>query len=121
MSLHPQVKMDQSTPYSALSIGHDLSPPMIGEMGGPRVVPIIPYKHASKWNSTIYKQGDPFTVNFDTHGMPSGFGVKHGDLASYSASIMNTVIVRGGDPVFFPARGKRIQFRIVVGFIANFM
>lgn len=92
----------------------------MSDLEGPRFVPIIPYKRASKWNSTVYKQREPFTVTFDTRGMTAGYGVQHGDLASYSAVIMSTVIVRGEESVCFPPPAKKIQFRIVVRCIGDF-
>lgn len=113
MTLHPPIKMHQSTSYSSL-----IPPPVIDGPTGAGLVPIIPYKRASKWNSTVNKHHDPFVVNFDTRGMPEGYGVKHGDLTSYSLMIMNTVIVRGSDTVRFPP-GKKIQLRIVVSSTGN--
>ncbi|KAF9649655.1 hypothetical protein BDM02DRAFT_3113504 [Thelephora ganbajun] len=111
MSLHPPVKIGQASAYSALSINPP--PHAINDLRGPRVVPILPYKHASKWNTTMYRQHEPFTVTFDTRGMSAGYGVQHGDLSSYSAAIMNTVIVCGGEPVCFPTPSRKIQLRIV--------
>jgi hypothetical protein len=92
---------------------------MVDGPAGARVVPIIPYKHSSKWNSTVGRHREPFVVTFDTRGMPEGYGVKHGDLTSYSLMIMNTVIVRGGDTVRFPTPGKKIQLRIVVSYTGS--
>lgn len=68
----------------------------------------------------MYKQHEPFTVTFDTWGTTAGSGVQHGDLASYSAVVMNTVIVRGEEPVCFPPPTKKIQFRIVVRHFEHF-
>ena len=65
----------------------------------------------------MYKQREPFTVTFDTI---AGYGVQHGDLASCSAAIMNTVIVRGAEPVCFPPPARKIQFRIVVRDVGHF-
>ena len=63
---------------------------------------------------------EPSVVTFNTLGMPEGYGVRHRDLASYSLTIMNTVIAHGSDPVQFPSPVNKIRFRIVVGFIGGF-
>jgi len=109
MSLHVPIQRDQATVYSALSSIH--SSPV---REGPRHIPVLLYKHASKWNSTIYKHSEPFTVAFDTHGTLPGYGVHHGELASYSAALMSSTIVCGGELVDFPNPNRKIQFRIVV-------
>ena len=109
MSLHVPIQMDQASPYSALSAFH-LSP--VG--GSPRHIPILLYKHASKWNSTMYKHPEPFSVAFDTHGTLPGYGVHHGELVSHSAAMMSSSIVCGGELVNFPTQCRKIQFRIVV-------
>jgi hypothetical protein len=111
--------MVKSSSYSALSINLDSPLPTDNAPSGPRIVPILPYKHASKWNSAMYKHHEPFTVIFDTYGMSAGYGVKHGDFATRSAAVMSTIVVRGGDPVCFPTQ-RKIQFRIVVGSIRIF-
>lgn len=67
----------------------------------------------------MYKQREPFTVTFDTRGAMAGYGVQHEDLASYSAGIMSTVIIGGGEPVCFPPPCRKIQFRIVVRYIGH--
>ena len=67
----------------------------------------------------MYKQREPFTVTFDTCGAMAGYGVRHEDLVSYSPWIMNTVIIRGGEPVCFPPPCRKIQFRIVVRYIRH--
>jgi hypothetical protein len=109
MSLHSPIYSTQASTYSALSTG----PPSI-VASEPRQVPVLPYKHASKWNSTMYKHPEPLTITFDTCDMPAGYGVQHADLASYSAALMNSVLVRGGEPVHFPTATRKIQLRIVV-------
>ena len=86
----------------------------------PRRIDILEYKHTSKWNTTLYRQPEPFTVTFDTRDTTAGCGVQHNDLANHSAAIMNTVIVRGGEPVRFPHSGRKIQFRIVVRCVGHF-
>ena len=68
----------------------------------------------------MYKQSEPFTITFDTRGMPPGYGVQHVDLASYSAAIMSSAIIRGGEPVCFPTPNRKIQFRIVVRYAGHF-
>lgn len=77
-------------------------------------IPVLPYKHASKWNSTMYKQHEPFNVAFDAQDTTAGCGVRHKDLAFYSAATVNTMIVRGGELVCFPPPARKIRFRIVV-------
>ena len=83
-------------------------------MDRPRHIPVLPYKHASKWNATMYKQSEPFTITFDAHGTPAGHGILHGYLTSHSAAIMSSMIVRGGEPACFPTSSRKIQLRIVV-------
>ena len=88
------------------------------EMGaGPLLVPVIPFRRTSEWNSTLYKQQNPFTVTFD---LTAGYGVKCADFALRSAAVMTIVVVRGEEPVDFPELRKRIQLRIVVCCIRPF-
>src|SRR5882757_1313798 len=109
ISLHPPVTIDGASTYSSL-LGN--IPPPIG--GGARLVPILPYKHASKWNSTVNKHHEPFAVAFNPRGMIPGYGVQHEYLVYHSTTILDSMIIRGGEPVGFPSPGRKIQFRIVV-------
>jgi len=117
MSLH--VPMTYHFPSACSALSFQAPSPVLDELVGPIKIPIIQYKHASKWNAAIYKQSDPFTVTFDTRGM-TGCGVQYRDLTLRSAAIMNAVIVCGGEPVCFPHPGRKIQFRIVVRCVGHF-
>ncbi|KAF9779510.1 hypothetical protein BJ322DRAFT_358465 [Thelephora terrestris] len=99
--------------YSTLLRNPNLPPPLVAGPANVRIVPILPYRHSSKWNSTGGRRRDQFVVTFDKRGMPEGYGVKYVDLASYSPMVMKTAIVRGCDIVRFPTPGKKIQLRIV--------
>lgn len=120
MSLHPSAKMVRSSTYSALMEIHNLPSSMMGIPAGPRSVPLLRFKHTSKWNSTVGKQHEPFTVSFETQGMPPEYGVKCEDFTFHSAARMAAVVVRGRDPVEFPTPRKKIQLRIVVGYTGHF-
>ena len=109
MSLHPPIKADRSSTYSALVAVED-SPPLAGE----RAVPIITWKRASKWNRDLYKPGEPFVVAFDTIGVDERRGVKSQELILRSPAMLDTMVVRGGELVGFPEQQDRIQLRIVV-------
>ena len=76
------------------------------------------YKHASKWTVALNKLPEPFVVTLGTHGT-AGRGVRHKDLASRGAAVMNNMIVRGGERVQFPTTEKKIRFRIVVRYIGQ--
>ena len=119
MSLHPQVQGGQATIYSALSV-YPSPPPSPSLMDGPLQVHVLPHKRSSKWNSVMYRRPDLFIVIFNTHGTLAGCGVRHKDFASYSAAIMNSAIVNGGELMHFPTGGAKIQFRIVVRWIQPF-
>ena len=82
-------------------------------------IPVLPYKHAPKWNSTMNKQHEPFTVAFDTQETTAGCGVRHRDLALCGAATVNTMIVRGREPVCFPPPARKIRFRIVVRHVGH--
>lgn len=115
MSLHFHAGSDRSSTYSAL-----MMPQVIQVHTASCLVPILPYKRASKWNSTINKQSQPFIVAFETEGMSDGGGVSCEALVSQSATAVTRMVVRGGEPVHFPDQRKKIQLRIVVGHIERF-
>ena len=83
-----------------------------------RRVPILTYQHTSRWTSAIEKPSEPLRVTFDAHGA-AGRGVRHKDLASRGAAVMNNMIVRGGERVQFPTTERKIRFRIVVRYIGQ--
>ena len=62
---------------------------------------------------------DKHVIKFDTLGMPEGYGVKHGDLISYSLSIINTIVADGSTPAPFQNAGQKIKLRIEVS-LENF-
>ena len=114
MSLHLPIKADSTSTFSTLIASHSLPPAVVDVFGSPRQVPILPYQHSSKWNATVNRQNKPFTIKFNTEGMPDGCGVKCGDFALRSTTIMTAMVVDGGRPVSFPNSIKKIQLRIVV-------
>lgn len=104
MSLHPPVK-----PTDLSSLSFEPPSPAMGGLVGSLKIPIIPY--GSKWKSAVDKPREPFFVKFDTH---TEDGVLYRELVSHSAGCLNAMIQNGENPVFFPAQGGKIQFRIVV-------
>ena len=111
MSLHLPVRMDQVSTCSTL-LPHSISSPI--NPSGPRCVPVLPWGHSSKWNVTVNRQTQPFTVAFHTEGVPQGYGIGCSDFALRSAAVMTTMVVDGGNLVHFPNSVKKIQLRIVV-------
>src|SRR5580698_4104237 len=99
MSIHSPVQMNRTYSYSAITATHSRIFPAIEVPAGRRFVPIRMYRHASKWNSTVNRPHEPFTVTFDTKGMAPRNGVSCKDLVSRSAAVMTAVVVSGGDPV----------------------
>jgi hypothetical protein len=49
--------------------------------------------------------------------MTAGRGVNCEAFALHSAAMMATMAVRGGDPVHFPGTGRKVQLRIVAGYM----
>lgn len=114
MTLHPPV--DRSSNYSSLNRS-DSELSSNDEPTGSRLVPILK-NHISKWDAKMSCK-DEHRIEFDTLGMPKGYGVKHGDLVSYSLSIINTIIAGGSTRVTFPIASQKIRLRIEVS-LENF-
>jgi hypothetical protein len=113
MTIHQPLAVGQTSRYSTLSgyMGSSI-PPAGGST--PRIVPIIPFKRASKWDATVNKPRDAFTVHFGESNMTPERGVDMGKVRGRSAQMLTTEVVRGGEIVGFPSSGKKVQLRIVV-------
>lgn len=119
MTLHVPVTTFQTSMYSSLS-GHP-DPSQSTGTAHPKLVPIIPYKHTSKWKATVNKHNNPFTVNFETQQMPIGYGVSIAELTAYSISTVHKLVVRGPEVVGFPVELKKVQLRVVVSLPTGFI
>ena len=88
---------------------------MIEVQTGPRTVPILHPKH--KWDVVVNRPPEPFCIGFNICGVAREDGLSCKTLISYGKTYMGAVLENGDRLVGFPERVKKIQLRIVVGYI----